>query len=194
MIGRGTRKHPGKEDCLVLDCVGASGRHDLETLADLFGITELSAEKGIQELIDGTQKEQAELAAAGVSVEDLDLFKQSSLHWIKDGTRFLLGVGQSTLALQPNGVTWDIREIPRSKAMLAKKLYAGLTLEYAQGTAEDLVRHWNVGALANAGMNWRHDEPSIGQLELLRKLGLGGNPKNKGEAADWITRKFAQGR
>lgn len=35
MVGRGLRLHPGKEDCLVLDVVGATGRNDLKTLNDI---------------------------------------------------------------------------------------------------------------------------------------------------------------
>lgn len=34
-IGRGLRRHPGKENCLVLDAVGASRRQKLVTLVDL---------------------------------------------------------------------------------------------------------------------------------------------------------------
>ena len=64
----------------------------------------------------------------------------------------------------------------------------------SSGTAEDMVRTWNVGALANVGMSWRHHPPSEPQLELLRKLGLKGTPRNKGEAADWITVKMVEGR
>src|SRR5690606_24205845 len=38
MIGRGTRRHPDKADCLVMDVVGASNNHSLVTIPSLFGI------------------------------------------------------------------------------------------------------------------------------------------------------------
>ena len=38
MIGRGTRLFPGKTDCLVLDLVGATSRHDLMSVASLAGL------------------------------------------------------------------------------------------------------------------------------------------------------------
>jgi len=38
MIGRGTRPFPGKADCLILDLVGATTRHDLMTAAALFDL------------------------------------------------------------------------------------------------------------------------------------------------------------
>src|SRR2546428_10205529 len=36
MLGRGTRTYPGKTDCLVLDVVGVSTQHALQTAATLF--------------------------------------------------------------------------------------------------------------------------------------------------------------
>src|SRR5207247_758884 len=38
MIGRGTRTFPNKSDCLIVDLVGATERHDLLTLPQLFGL------------------------------------------------------------------------------------------------------------------------------------------------------------
>jgi len=38
MIGRGTRLFPGKDDCLILDLVGATTRHDLMTAASIFSV------------------------------------------------------------------------------------------------------------------------------------------------------------
>lgn len=36
-IGRGLRRHPGKEDCIILDPTGVTGRHNLNTRANLDG-------------------------------------------------------------------------------------------------------------------------------------------------------------
>lgn len=41
MIGRGTRKAPGKTDCLVLDVVDVCGRHAIQTASKVFGLPEL---------------------------------------------------------------------------------------------------------------------------------------------------------
>ena len=38
MVGRGTRRHPGKADCLIIDLVAAATRHELQTTATLFGL------------------------------------------------------------------------------------------------------------------------------------------------------------
>ena len=49
MVGRGLRLHPGKEDALILDVVGATGRNDLKTLND---ITDLDVEVKEGERLD----------------------------------------------------------------------------------------------------------------------------------------------
>jgi superfamily II DNA or RNA helicase len=38
IVGRATRLHPGKQDALIVDFVGASSRHELVTLGALFGL------------------------------------------------------------------------------------------------------------------------------------------------------------
>lgn len=44
MVGRGTRLHPGKEDCLVLDFVGNAGKHRLVTPLDILDGSDIDDE------------------------------------------------------------------------------------------------------------------------------------------------------
>src|SRR5205823_909224 len=46
MVGRGTRTYPGKDDCLILDVVGASQRHELMTVASLFELNAAAVADG----------------------------------------------------------------------------------------------------------------------------------------------------
>ncbi|MBL8194280.1 MAG: DEAD/DEAH box helicase, partial [Blastocatellia bacterium] len=39
MLGRGTRLHPGKKDCLIIDLVGLSYQYNLVSLPNLFGLS-----------------------------------------------------------------------------------------------------------------------------------------------------------
>ncbi len=63
MIGRGTRKHPGKTDCLILDFVGNSGRHKLVGPADCLAGRDLTDEerKAVEEKLAEEGAEQLEL-------------------------------------------------------------------------------------------------------------------------------------
>jgi superfamily II DNA or RNA helicase len=70
MIGRGTRLHPDKQDCLVLDVVGQAGRHDLVTTAGLFGLSPRTlAGRTVTEGLAEQQRE-AEAAEAARQVQD----------------------------------------------------------------------------------------------------------------------------
>ena len=84
-VGRGTRTHPGKIDCVVMDCVGAS-RLGLASLADLSTGAESKApgidpEEEEEELVvdkDAKQLDLPEFAQTvkvrGCTVYDIDLF------------------------------------------------------------------------------------------------------------------------
>jgi superfamily II DNA or RNA helicase len=73
MIGRGTRLHPGKPDCLVLDLVGVSNHHDLYTVDRLAGLT-------VAEMAKGTKRGRIERAEREArEAEDRELAEQQRL-------------------------------------------------------------------------------------------------------------------
>jgi len=194
MIGRGTRRHPGKEDCLILDMVGATGL-DLVTMAGLFKLKESTAENGIQSLLARVAAHDTAAAAEGEMVaEAVDVLRLQRLHWIPDGPRFLLSTGEETLMLFPEDLGWNIASLPRDRTLSRKLLYKGLTLEYAQGVAEDYVKELGAMGLAKAGAKWREAGPSEKQEELLRKWGLWREGLTKGQASDMISIRMARRR
>jgi superfamily II DNA or RNA helicase len=135
MIGRGTRTHAGKADCLVVDVTAQAGRHDLCSVANLFG---LSAELldtvtlgRAVEIRDQRAREQAALAAqaeaerierARLVARDLDLWKQ-----------------RQATAAKPVPVYWrDQPATPKQRGWLVWQgipCRAGLT----KGEASDLI-------------------------------------------------------
>lgn len=101
MIGRGLRLWPGKTDCVVLDVVGATGRHRLAAPVELWGdegitledATELLGPDGDAEQLDDLE-EQAEIDhALGLDepayrdgelvTEIVDLFEGSDAGWLR---------------------------------------------------------------------------------------------------------------
>src|SRR5262249_37561652 len=98
MIGRGTRRYPGKPDCVVLDMAGATNRHDLVTTATLFGVPATGAiEHSVLDALDDAQaRRQAdeERAERGQLVgRAIDLFRARPLNWIPVNVRrFALAV------------------------------------------------------------------------------------------------------
>lgn len=190
MIGRGTRRHPDKTDCLVLDVVGVSSTHSLITVPSLFGVEGTEMERGLS---DGTvdlgaamDDHNAELVRLGkMRAEDADLFHQ-------------LRAGQGVAWVRTEPLGSNVRRYQRSLAkglptvVLAQRttedrswtagllmpngdkrvLIANESLETAQAVGEDFVRKVMHGrsALVDADAAWRKRAPSAKQLAFARKI------------------------
>jgi ATP-dependent helicase IRC3 len=199
MIGRGTRVWMGKQDCLILDLVGALDMGmGTCTLAGLLGVREETAEGGVRALLEsirgGRSAEDLVSEPAGaIEAAAVEIVDRSRLSWIEDmapsGKRYLLAAGDETLVLVQHEGAWAIRSMPRNRQAQSRLLYRDLTLEYASGVAEDYVRRAGVWSLAAADARWRRDEPSDGQIRLLQKMQLA-VPKTKGEASDLLSQRF----
>jgi len=191
MIGRGTRTYPGKVDCLIIDVVGVTARHDLQAVPELFGLppSALRGGKSISEAIAEGAIPTLETDVNGELVtSNVTLFRQRPARWVPTKTgRFALSIGTSTLVLRPGfGDKWDLFELPRDLG--ARTLATGMSLEMATGIAEDYARSAGAHALIDPNAWWRSDPPSEKQLYLLKMLGI---PKKsvatKGEASDAIS-------
>ena len=196
MIGRGTRTFPGKEDCLVLDVVGSTTRHDLVTTATLFGVEEsalrtatVGGAVAAKELTEQKQAQRGELVAQAV-----DLFERKNLAWTAtEGGHYTLATGQSIIVLALEGERWSVRELLRGASQ--RVLGQGLDLGYAQGIAEDRARELGAGALIQRDAAWRQKPASVKQRSALRRwripprLGL-----TSGEASDLLQAAIAGAR
>jgi len=82
MIGRGTRKAPGKDDCLVLDFVGNSGKHRLIGPADALAGRDLSDEerKIVERNLDGQLELEDVLASAELEAAERKAARRRELN------------------------------------------------------------------------------------------------------------------
>jgi superfamily II DNA or RNA helicase len=87
-IGRGTRPYPGKADCLLIDMVGATTRHDLVTAAAVLRLPARQlAERGAVAAAEAQEAEQTRVEQHGRLVaHTVELFKRRPLHWVASGT------------------------------------------------------------------------------------------------------------
>lgn len=190
MVGRGTRRHPDKTDCLVVDVVGAAAEHSLVTVPSLFGLDGAHGNRmgnGTARLAETLEAHQAELVAAGrVSAEEADLFRRvraEGIAWVpihKPGDelrRYQRSLGQraTTVVL--------VQKTPEPDSWLAgiqlpdgskRVLISGTTLELAQGVGEDYVRRRTPGGLAlvSADAPWRTGKPSRKALAAAKRWNL----------------------
>lgn len=186
MIGRATRRHPGKEDALIIDVVGATARHSLQTVSTLFGLPPkaLATGQSVVEVLEEQRQEEARQKAAGtLQSRIVDLFNRRALHWVKAGNGWALATGQAYYVIQPDGDTWALRELWQND----RRLISTGPLEWLMGEAEDRVRDAGTTVLVAKGAPWRNGPASEKQLATLARMRVAIRPGlTKGEASDLI--------
>lgn len=211
MVGRGTRRHPDKTDCLVMDIVGATEEHSLVTVPSLFGLEGKHRNRmgnGTGALAAVVEEQQQELIAAGrISAREADLFRRvraEGIAWVQvhrngDPLRRYqrsLGRNATTVVL--------VQKTPEPDSWLAgiqlpdgskRVLIAGTTLELAQGVGEDYVRRHSPGGLAlvAADAKWRQGQPSRKALACAKRWHLPIDPDwTAGELSDALDAHIAR--
>jgi superfamily II DNA or RNA helicase len=213
MVGRGTRLYPGKSSFLILDLVGVAHRHDLTTMATLFDVDPDDAEEGLSAALEkkaGSAKAGSAAKASDENVEgqlvsvDVELFKSRDFAWIESertAGKFVLSLGlDGTVVLESTGPDrFDVfkvkRETPAGRRWpveVRTKLYTDLSLGYAQGIAEDLVRKSGAAVLNARDAGWRKGDPSEKQRALLQRRGRWRDGMTRGEASDVLTALLAR--
>lgn len=201
MVGRGTRTAAGKDDCLVLDMVGASERHDLTTLARMFG---LGDDDATREQIEregagavAAEREDEEIRQGRVKAKRIDLFTRAELHWTEVSPRlWVLSLGErSAIHLDASGGdTW--MATVHAQHEIPNVLGSGLSLGYAMGLAEDYHRTLppRQRAVASRNAEWREAPATANQIQLLRRANVAQAMMpddqltlTRGEASDLIT-------
>lgn len=193
MIGRGTRRHPDKEDCLVLDVVGASRENTLVTLPSLFGIPKrlaAAARDGsvtVSDLV--AQHEDTEIRAGRLEAEAADLFRRlrtAGLAWVtaprRDDARlrYVLELGNfkaaSRLVMMQSDPddeeSWAVQEQHPDPAVGNRTLIRDVDLETCQGVGEDYARIHGDGRLTDPTARWRARPPKPRQVAAARKWHL----------------------
>jgi ATP-dependent helicase IRC3 len=210
IVGRGLRLYPGKDDCLLLDVVGASEDNSIASLPALFGLRDLLDGESIGEARKRHEREDQEAQdreteknrkALGVkerkrrTSESIEFFDRDRMNWIKVGGCWAIALnGTETIVLRPVGdgaEHFDVLLVNPKKKVDAehtgsfKFLARGLDLGYAQGAAEETVRKHGSRQLVDSKAAWRGEMVTSKQHAMLRRFGVG-VPATKGEAADLI--------
>jgi superfamily II DNA or RNA helicase len=214
IVGRGLRLFPGKQDCLLLDVVGASEDNSIASLPALFGLRDLldgesvteARERHAREDREAAEREQGrkqtEIDAARErrrrNAESIEFFGRDRMNWTTIDDRWTIPLNRTeTIVLWPGiGEHFDVLLVNSAKVVeidgekhtgTFKYLARGLDLGYAQGAAEETIRKHGNKLLADRKAAWREDPISQQQRRYLHKLRLP-VPATKGEAAELIDR------
>ena len=215
MVGRGTRRHPAKQDCLVLDVVGASEDMNLVTIPSLFGVVskkrrqQLARGGAVSQLVIEDRDEQVKLGA--IRAEEVALFRKitaTGIVWVKAPdprwphlTRYLRSLGRDA-----DGKALPTVVLARITDETADRWVAGVQhdgnkrvlihdvpLETAQGVAEDYVRKHGVAHLVEADAKWRTKAPTAKQLHAAERWHLPVDPQwNAGQLSEALDTHIAR--
>lgn len=210
MVGRGLRPFPGKKNCLVLDVVGVSTRHQIVGVADIFGLTR--SELGKDSVSSALLRKAATQKSAGASSaslsnlldDQLELFAGNSrpvdafgqLAWVRSNGAFVLSLGSTTFTCEQTYTnTWRVirKEQRRPAELLAENLTQSYAIGIAESHARQLAKETQSEALIAPKAKWRALPATPKQTELMRKLRLPVSEKlTRGQAAAIITAHFAR--
>lgn len=181
IIGRGLRPSPGKQDCLLLDITGRADKVDLASVWNVLGLKDPARVEAAKREAEASgalppsvlEVVKGEREAAERKTEAVTLFERSRIRWVSAGAAWVLSLpGGRMLRLVPDEAswTWAVDEVQGRK--LVERHREGLTLEYAQGIAEAIVRRRDEGWLrvADRKAAWRSKPASDKQVAYLRRL------------------------
>jgi superfamily II DNA or RNA helicase len=208
-VGRGTRIAPAKRDCIVLDIVGATSRHDLSDLKCEREPLTLGALAGVEledgeSLLDVWMESQRPIRQVLAEHErlvatDVSLFGRRRFNWLTlpgSPPSYTLSLGQAgRIDLTPDGsATYSAHQVRRGKP--ATWLGRGLRLDAATAVAEQLARDQGSAVLTDPAASWRSKPITDKQLLTLARIRPDIGDKaaaalDAGTAADLISASLA---
>jgi superfamily II DNA or RNA helicase len=179
MVGRGLRPAPGKRDALLLDVMGAASRHKLASMVDLTEreIGEAEEGKSLRQVAEEhVASEKRRALAAQVTAEEINLFGQSAIRWLRteDGTWFIRLTGAMFLFLvrDPGTRLYRMRRWTQANGVHPPKDDVARQLPEALAWLEQQAKTLAPGAFVAREARWRSSQPTAKQLGLCRRLGI----------------------
>jgi len=213
MIGRGTRRVPGKDDCLILDVIGATDRHSLSALerqgreaVSLESLAGVELEEGgslLEAALADRPRRERLAALLGVHgqlvAEDVDLFGRRRLRWINlPGTpiTYALSLGDAghvVLTVDDTSICCGVYRVNKDEE--PETFGTDLHIDAATVLAEQLACSYGARALTSVKARWLGLPPTDKQVAALVST-RGVSPDvarslTRGQASDLLDATFA---
>ena len=199
-IGRGLRKHPGKEDCLVLDFTDRGHNLDSVMILSKTMPEAVHFKENDENKVDEEEEEREEIdRTPKINVledcdREFDILGSARFVWVSigddewslidDEKREIImkpsGDGYVATLYFPDGDSWKIIQKP-------------IPIEYCSGVCEDYARKHLKIALANLNAAWMKEKapPTLGQCDFLEKNGISCEEIDKAQASIEIRKIIA---
>ena len=210
MIGRGTRHHPGKDKCRVVDFVCVSDEWDLVSPAQLFDIeTEEQEILSVAEMKEQKERHRKKYGNVDFSTRVAGIYdtrSPGSLYWQQIRWKgWILRCGEDgDIRILPSGTdlhsidTYNVEHVQKivnlgvdSGMKIISKVQENVSLDKAFAFAESYVRENQLDtSLAKPNRRWHSQPATENQIKYIRSLGAGEHIREgitKREASDLIT-------
>jgi ATP-dependent helicase IRC3 len=172
-VGRGLRKHPGKEDCLILDFTDR--HHTLDnvvtlkcTIPEAVHVEEETEQLEAIEEVDNRPK----LHILNDVDREFDVLGSVRFSWVDIGSGewSLIDDDRKEIVLSPQGDGY-IAKLYHPQGTASDIVKKPIPLQYCFGVAEDFARRNLKTSFANPRASWMQEdeEPTDGQREFLEK-------------------------
>ena len=193
-IGRGLRKAPNKEDCLILDFVDIARKHNvckfsaMDGLCPSFKIKAKNNENN-EDNEDGVSKHEHIAMIREGEGGDFDVVTRSKYPWqrVGDDLKISLWNGNTLwIERRDDGYRPVIKYSDGKFRLLAD---IDLTFSYAYGVCNDYIDKHHLNAALNKEAKWRKLPATDKQLDLLRRNNIEFSEKiTRGEASDLLNK------
>ncbi len=196
MLGRGMRPFPGKADCLILDLVGATARHSLQTVGSIVGLPDgaLTGNTSVREAFASCMhREESPQLRDHLLEKEANLFRRGRSHWLQYDKLFVLAAGERgwvavTCAPSPDpDYAWKVMSVPKRARAQITVIKDNLSPGAARRLAEGLAREY-APSLVDSTAQWRRELATASQLKMLRNMEVVTEATvSRGRASDLIT-------
>src|SRR4029450_9927058 len=161
-IGRGLRLWPTKEDCLLIDAVGATRRHGLLSIAAELGLLKPKDAHESPELADlPTGAGEAAPKLRAYRAHDINLANRPRLHWVETPMgAWVVNLADRMLRVRPDGQGTYRLEVRKRDEKDYTRVVDRLSQEFCFGIASDTARDADILHMVREGARWRQNAPS----------------------------------
>jgi ATP-dependent helicase IRC3 len=207
MVGRATRRHPEKQDALILSFTGATARHSLMSINSLYGLqgTESVLEADVRRETEATERatavQLADDARRKLIAANIDLLRQRRIRWAADpdGRLFSLSMGQYgclDLVADRGDDTWSLIHVgAKDQSYRERKLATKVALDEAMRRAEIEIDQRGARQFCDSSNPWLDHLESPAQTARLAQNGIPpSRGRTKRDAGEQLTLIFARQR
>lgn len=170
-VGRVLRTFPGKEDALVLDVVGISESHKLQSLTKIVKSAPKDGES-VREAMErvGLERERREIRGSA-QAKQVELFAASHSAWLqtKGGTYFIPVRGGQVVLWEKDSGKWSVGK--KMKGSRGEWLFSDITFDYAMAWGENVAEQLDP-TVSSRDKAWRRGKPTDAQVDLAIRLKL----------------------